>query len=500
VNTNVKRRKVLGGLIAGGFLQGCGGGGSGGAGETPVTTAPAPPILVPTVPAPDTIAVPVGPTLSDFVGQPIYIAHRGNAAMYPEETYLAYDESVRNGHILLEGDVATLGDGSLALMHDGSVDRTTMSSGSLTSFNASSWSALRVDGNAWHGSNYGNNLDVPLFRDWIQRYRTKAIFVPEDKDGRSMAAMIEVFNQLKLNRDKVLLQCFSAAPLKLALAAGYQACFLNNNASTSIAVVKEFGVGWVGLPMGASADLKKWIDSGLKVLLWTVNRRFQHDEGLAAGVQGFFSDDVTYFKANKPLFNVDQFSSGNWAPGMLGNGSDTSRELRGEFTIGGYWGYRTDKLGYMSCLHGYLCPIRSALESRAFDINLKLTFDTAFANDSTRFASIFLGPDDRPFMDINEWSSGYHIVLRKNGALEIHKKALGMKAQVLRTSSSAPIADGEEIAYRISVTATRISLIRLGRDGSTSADVTVTDSSFHSVYVSLGRNGLACRFRQITVT
>lgn len=498
VKTNVKRRKVLGGLIAGGLLQGCGGGGS----ETPVTAGSGPTVPISSVPPPGafTPPLPTGPTLSDFTGRPIYIAHRGNAAMYPEETHFAYEESVRNEHVFLEGDVVTLGDGSLALMHDGTVDRTTTSSGSVASFNASSWTALRVDGNVWHGSNYGNNLDVPLFRDWIQRYRTKAIFVPEDKDGRSMAAMLEVFDQLKLSRDKVLLQCFSAAPLRLALAAGYQACFLNSNGATSVTTVKDFGVGWVGLPMGAPTELKKWIDSGLKVLLWTVNRRFNREEGLAAGVSGFFSDDVTYFQANKPFFNTDQFLSGNWAPGMLGNGSDTSRELRGEFFTGGYWGYRSEKQGYMSCLHGYLCPIRSASEPRVYEITLKVTFDTALANDNTRYASVFLGSDDRPFLESNEWSSGYHLVLRKNGVVEIHKKTLGAKSEALRINAGKPIADGEEVTYRINVTAIGINVSRLNQDGSKGVDVTVSDASFHSVYVHLGRNGLACRFRQIAVT
>ncbi len=219
--------------------------------------------------------------------------------MYPEETYLAYDESIRSGNVLLEGDVALLGDGSLAIMHDATVDRTTTATGSLSAFDATSWNALRADGNAWHGSNYGDNLNVPLFRDWIQKYRSSAIFVPEDKDSRSMEPMLKVFDELKLNRDKVLLQCFSLTPLKLALSAGYQACFLNNNSATSIATVQASGVGWIGLPMSPPAELKKWTDTGLKVLVWTINRRFQRDEALGVNVRGFFSDDPDLSEGKK---------------------------------------------------------------------------------------------------------------------------------------------------------------------------------------------------------
>jgi len=494
VKTNTKRRQILGTLIAGGFVQGCGGGG--GSGQTPAASAPVVGTPAGAVPPP----VVVGPTLSDFAGQPLYIAHRGSAAVYPEETYLAYDESVRSGNVLLEGDVALLGDGSLAVMHDATVDRTTTATGSLSAFDATSWSALRADGNAWHGSNYGDNLNVPLFRDWIQKYRSSAIFVPEDKDSRSMEPMLKVFDELKLNRDKVLLQCFSLNPLKLALSAGYQACFLNNNSATSISTVQASGVGWIGLPMSPPAELKKWTDTGLKVLVWTINRRFQRDEALSVSVRGFFSDDPTYLKGKNALATTDQFSTGNWAPGMLGNGSDTSRELRGEFFSGGYWGYRSSKSGYMSCLHGYLCPITNAAGTRGYTVDLKVSFDEALANDGSRYASVFLGSDDRPFLEGSEWSEGYSLVLRKNGAVEIHKKALGVKVALLRATAGVPISDGEEVRYRIGVTPSAISLTRLNADGSNGTSVTASDNSFHSVYVSLGRNGLACRFSGISIT
>lgn len=503
MNTNIKRRKVLGTLFVGGLVQACGGGGSNPGGEVSIGTGGGtggsnpPPITSPSVPEP---VIEVGPTLNDFTAQPLYIAHRGSAAMYPEETYLAYDESVKNGDILLEGDVETLGDGNLGMMHDATVDRTTSGVGAVTGFNAASWNALRVDGDTWHGSNYGNNLNVPLFRDWIQKYRTKAIFVPEDKDGRSMSAMLAVFDELKLNRDKVLLQCFSLEPLKLAMKAGYQACFLNNNSAASIETVKASGVGWVGLPMSKAEDLKKWTDSGLKVLVWTVNRRFQRDESLSVAVRGFFSDDPAYFKANKPISRTDQFSKGTWVPGMLGNGSDTSLELRGEFFSGGYWGYSSQKAAYMSCLHGYLGPIKSASEVRSFDVDFKVTFDAALSNDNSRYASVFIGPDDKPFTDGNEWSAGYNFVLRKTGAVEIYKKSLGAKSVLMQTAAGTPIADGQEVAYRIRITENTISVVRLNSDGSNANIATASDRSLDTAYLHLGRTGLACKFRQVSIT
>jgi glycerophosphoryl diester phosphodiesterase len=472
-------------LLAGGFVQGCGGGGA--------SFNSAPPVVIPDVQPVDS-----GPTLSGLAKQTIYIAHRGSSALYPEETYVAYDESVRNGQVLLECDVQTLRDGNLGLMHDATVDRTTLSTGNVASMSEVDWRALRVDGNVWHGSNYGNDLTVPLFQDWVQRYRGKAIFVPEDKDLKSMSAMISMFDVLKINRDQVLLQSFSLQTLLPAVKAGYQTCLLVTGSVEPSAVVAA-GVKWVGIPMGTAAELKKWVDSGLNVLLWTISRRFQRDEALALGVRGFFSDDPVYLQETRPVSTTDRFASGTWAPGMLGNGSDTSLALRGEFFSAGYWGYSSNQAGYLSCLHGYLCPIKSVTDPRRFEIALKIKFDSALANDATRCASVFLGVDDKPFLNGSESSAGYNLLLRKNGSIEIYKKTLGAKATLLATTATGQIADGEEIAFRITVTETSITGLRLNADGSDGRAAIAADSALQTVYLSLGRDGLACKFRDISV-
>jgi glycerophosphoryl diester phosphodiesterase len=501
VSTNSKRRKVVGTLILGGLMQGCGGGGGGGGGGGSAASGPVTAPVTPTPsPTPSPPPADPGPTLSGLAARPLYIAHRGGAAMYPEETDVAYDQALKSGQMLLECDVQMLSDGNLALMHDSSVDRTTTSTGAVNTFDTAGWRTLRADANVWHGSNYGNDLTVPLFRDWLQAYRGKAVFVPEDKDGRSMEAMLAAFADLQIGRDQVLLQCFNLAPLKLAVAAGYQTCFLNNNAATAIEDVQAAGVGWVALPVGTpDAMLKKWAESSLKVLIWTVNRRFQRDQWLLLGLRGFFSDDPQYLQGTAPLSTGDQFGTGTWAPGMLGNGSDTSLELRGKFFSGGYWGYATTKAGYLGCLQGYLCPVRPANAARVFDLSLKVSFDAALTNDGTRYASLFLGVDDRTFLDSNEWSAGYQVMLRKNGTVEIQKKGFGVKTVTLQTGATGAIADGEEVGYRVSVTEDALTVVRINKDGSDGVATLARDNTLNTTYVHLGRNGLACRFRQLQI-
>ena len=441
-----------------------------------------------------------GPMLSALAAHTVYIAHRGSAAMYPESSYVAYDETLLNSAAMLECDVHVLRDGTPVLMHDASVDRTTSSSGAVASFDLAGWRALRLDANAWHGSNYGNELTAPLFREWVQRYRGKAILVPEAKDAAAMKAMLDVLESLKFSREQVLLQSFSLAVLQPALKAGYQVCLLDTGGGDPAAALAA-GISWVGISMSVSAaGLKGWIGSGMNVLLWTVSRRFQRDQYLGMGVKGFFSDDPVYMNATKALSTVDRFATGTWSPGMLGNGSDTSIELRGQFFAGGYWGYSTTKAGYLGCLHGYLGPVLGPAQARTFQLELKITFDAALDDDTGRWASVFLGADDKPFQDGSEWSAGYQLVFRQNGTIEIYKKALGVKGTLLASNGGGnAIAKGEEVGYRITLTEQSISAARLNGNGTDQYAALANDASVHCVYPHLGRNGLACRFRKLTI-
>src|SRR5690606_12064194 len=57
--------------------------------------------------------------------EPIYIAHRGGANIFPENTLEAYEGCISMGVNIIELDVQQLADGALAIMHDTTMDRTT---------------------------------------------------------------------------------------------------------------------------------------------------------------------------------------------------------------------------------------------------------------------------------------------------------------------------------------------------------------------------------------
>lgn len=68
------------------------------------------------------------------------IAHRGGAALWPENTLFAFRNAIRIGADALEFDVHATSDGELVVIHDATVDRTTDGSGRVDEM---TWDALR---------------------------------------------------------------------------------------------------------------------------------------------------------------------------------------------------------------------------------------------------------------------------------------------------------------------------------------------------------------------
>jgi glycerophosphoryl diester phosphodiesterase len=496
---NEKRRKLLGTLFAGGLIQGCGGG----AGGAPTSV---PDVIVPSAPpptdGPGVQPVPVSsrpiPSLATLDGQPLYIAHRGAAALYPEETYTAYDGCVRDGQLLLEGDVNSLADGALVLMHDETVDRTTPETGTVASFTLPRWKDLRIDADTWHGSHFGNRLAAVQFADWVTRYKGNTILMPEDKDQKSMAGMLAVLAAQGVRKDQVLLQSFGLAPLQRAIAAGYNACALVTSGGPQAAVAA--GANWAGIPLVlTAAETQAWVASGINVLVWTVNRRLDRDAKLALGVKGFFSDDPVYLSANAPFFTTDRFDSATWVPGMLPNSGELSGPARGKFMEGGYWGYDVTTIPYLGCLQGYLCPIKGEAQPKSYSIELSIRFGAVANNDTSRWASVFIGTDDRQFIDSDEGAAGYHFLFRKNGSVEIFKKVPSKVASLLVAKGGIAFVDGEEGRFRIRVNGPSVTVSRLNGDGTDMYAATVADQTYRGAHLSLGRNGLACAFRKLVV-
>jgi glycerophosphoryl diester phosphodiesterase len=110
--------------------------------------------------------------------RPLVYAHRGGAALRPENTIASFDHGLSLGADGLELDVRLSRDGIVVVHHDESLDRTTSGSGSVSALTADELE--RVDAGHWFrppgaGAEEfpfrGQGIGVPRLREVLSRYQ-----------------------------------------------------------------------------------------------------------------------------------------------------------------------------------------------------------------------------------------------------------------------------------------------------------------------------------------
>jgi glycerophosphoryl diester phosphodiesterase len=130
-----------------------------------------------------------------FAGGPLLIAHRGGAALAPENTLLAFERALDWWRAdLLELDVQCSRDGEAVVIHDSTVDRTTAAVGRVSAY---SRDELR-DLDAGHGftpdggRSYpfrGRGVGIPTLAEVLERFPAARINV-EIKDPRAQPSVM----------------------------------------------------------------------------------------------------------------------------------------------------------------------------------------------------------------------------------------------------------------------------------------------------------------------
>lgn len=433
---------------------------------------------------------------------PLYIAHRSGSFIHPESTIEGYDAILAAGMPVVDLDVQSLADGALAVMHDGTVDRTTTGTGDVSSFTTAQWQALNIDSDDVLGGGFGNTLHPPLYADIIARYKGRALLIPEAKTGNT--GVVDALVAANVPKQTVLVCQFGLSVPTYAVQAGYYGMLITTT-TTDIAAAQAAGIQWVALDHTvADSIFQAWQAAGLKIAAWTVNRRYQRDRALRLGAAAIVSDDPLYMRTNAPIETTDKFASQRWMSGMLSRFSLYTEADRGRFFAPDYWGWTTNS-GTAFVLQGWACPIKSNPNADSFTIDFKVTYDSAQGGDNTRFASIFVcNTKDYPFSDSGTVSAdevGYQILLRKSGLMQIYKRTDTVASTLLANSTGTQpaIADGEEVRFRVTVTPASITIARLDSNNVAQASATTTDTTYRGGYFWLGKNALACRFRHITI-
>lgn len=132
--------------------------------------------------------------------RPVVIAHRGGAALAPENTLSAFRQAQSLQADFLETDVRQTADGQLVLMHDDRVDRTTEGQGPVE--------RLTTD--------QARRLGIATFAEFLQLARTgRNQIMPEVKGGSPdlEEAFVQALDSEQM-RPRTLAQSFRAASLE----------------------------------------------------------------------------------------------------------------------------------------------------------------------------------------------------------------------------------------------------------------------------------------------
>ncbi|MGV8853014.1 MAG: glycerophosphodiester phosphodiesterase family protein [Devosia sp.] len=91
-------------------------------------------------------------------------AHRGASAVAPENTIAAFRAAKEQGARWVELDVALLGDGTLVVMHDSTLDRTSSGYGSLADITQAE--LVRIDAGSWFDPRFAGEV-IPTFEQTL---------------------------------------------------------------------------------------------------------------------------------------------------------------------------------------------------------------------------------------------------------------------------------------------------------------------------------------------
>jgi glycerophosphoryl diester phosphodiesterase len=167
-------------------------------------------------------------TLSDLSlagpTRPLAFAHRGGAALRPENTIAAFDHGLALGADGLEFDVHLSRDAVVVIHHDDTLERTTGGRGPVAALTAGELD--RVDAGYWFTPDRaapsptypyrGQGLGVPRLRDVLQRYRDTRFIVELKTPHAELAQRTIDEVRAAAALDRVVLGSFHGSALRAA--------------------------------------------------------------------------------------------------------------------------------------------------------------------------------------------------------------------------------------------------------------------------------------------
>lgn len=239
------------------------------------------------------------------------IAHRGGAGLRPEATLAAFDHAAALGVDILEMDVRATADGTIVVLHDATVDRTTDGSGPVAEM---SLEALRNLDAGYHwtdddGRSFpyrGKGIRVPALAEVYQHFSHKRMVVEMKVRTPEFAqALCKQTREAGMGH-RVLVASFDHATLRtfrqacpgvatsmstrevqaFVTLARLRLAALASLAAVALQVPERAG----GVEVLTTSLLETARDRNLRVHVWTVNDESDMRRLIDLGVHGIMTD------------------------------------------------------------------------------------------------------------------------------------------------------------------------------------------------------------------
>ncbi len=149
---------------------------------------------------------------------PLLFAHRGGAALWPENTLLAFEQAAQLGVDVLELDTHLTADGELVVIHDKTVDRTTDGSGKVIDMTVAELKRLDAayrfttdDGESYPYR--GQGITIPTLQEVLSAFPQARINIEiKDDDVRAAQRLAEIIDEFQA-QERVIVVSFHDKPL-----------------------------------------------------------------------------------------------------------------------------------------------------------------------------------------------------------------------------------------------------------------------------------------------
>ena len=240
---------------------------------------------------------------------PIVYAHRGGAALRPENTVEAFDHGLACGAEGLEFDVQLSKDGIVVIHHDATLERTTNGCGPLAACTAAELATVDAGFNFGDGRGgypyRGRGIAVPTLRDVLRRYPSAALIIELKVGGDELARRVVDDVRAAGAVDRVAIGSFYATALRAVRS--YEPAIATGAAREETrwalyrswvglriagAPYREFQVPeWSGLtPIVTRRFVSAAHRAGVAVKVWTVNAEEDMRRLVSIGVDGLITD------------------------------------------------------------------------------------------------------------------------------------------------------------------------------------------------------------------